>query len=252
MMKTTTAAAAIGALILAAGAGPAMAGGYWDGGIVHEGGGEAGQRWDESCHCYCPDAQRDDGWREHASRGDEQRWARNDDRSGDDWRGDDWRGDDRGWRDEESWREEGPADEEETYTPTEFYEGEGGVGPNTFIDEGGGGGGGFAGANGIAVASAFADASASVDVNVDIRERERRQHDHNHMMQPYPPMHHDHQMQPYPPMHNQPMPPMHGYQPMPSMKGWGGGMGGMSSSWGHMGGYHAPMVMHRSGGGRRW
>ena len=76
-----TAAAAIGALILAASAVPALAGGYWDGGIVQSGppGAPIGgppRYSDPNCPCYCPSDRQDDR-------------ARGDDRSG-------WR-DQRGW-----------------------------------------------------------------------------------------------------------------------------------------------------------
>ena len=248
-MRTTTAMAAIGALFLAGAGAPAMARGYWDGAYVREDppvqqaapvqgaptvqGAPAleaptvegptprappnppaaqgsppqsavqarSQYW--GCPCYCPGERRA---YEAAP-----------------------------WRGEDAW---GPSlEDEEVYTPPEFYESSGGVGPDMFIDETGGGGGGFAGFNGIAVASAFASASANVDI--DIRERERFRHDHD--------MFHDHDMMKhhgYPPMHDfQP------HQPMMPMRGWGGapGWGGM----GHMPNYRTPMMAHR-GGGRRW
>ena len=146
----TTALAAIGALMLAAGGAPAMAGGYWDGGIVHEGPPPAESRWDAG-DCGC-------------------RHARHQERE---WRG---REDDRRY------------EEDEVALPYEFFEGGGGVGPDTFVDEAGGGG--------FAVVGGFADASAFASASVNVAFRERMHH-------------HDHDM-----MHHMPM------------KGWGGNWGG--------------------------
>ena len=57
----TTAAAAIGALILAASVAPAFAGGYWDGGIVQSGpAGGPPAYGDRNCPCYCPRDRQDD------------------------------------------------------------------------------------------------------------------------------------------------------------------------------------------------
>jgi len=111
---------------------------------------------------------------------------------------------------------------EEVSTPDEFFETGGGVGPDTFVDEGGAGGVVFTGFNGIDVARVFG--RDRVDVRVDIDDHHRFHHDHV----------------------------MHHFQP--PMRGWGGmpGWGGMSGGVGHMGGgFRGPMVMHH-GGGRRW
>jgi len=240
-----TAAAAIGALILAASAAPALAGGYWDGGVVQGGQAEApGPAYaDRDCPCNCPPDRDGRGWREQRRWGD---------------RGDNRYGDDRGWSDrgqyysedrgevdervyDSGWQDQDAYDDED-YAPAEYFDSGYGVGPDVFIDEGGGGGDvGFAGAGAFAGADAFAD----VGVDVDIRDRFHdhfRDHDHDH---------HDHHM--YPPMHDHQYPQHPGYphawgsmQPMQPH---------MMSGWGHMGGVghvamaHGGMVMH--GGGRR-
>src|SRR5580658_7795638 len=97
MMKLT-AAAAIGALILAASAAPAVAGGYWDGGIVQSGQGDGPPPVyaDRNCPCYCPSG------RDEHGRGprEAQRWGDRD-------------GGDRGWSNQERYysddRDEGDA-----------------------------------------------------------------------------------------------------------------------------------------------
>jgi hypothetical protein len=158
----TLAGAALGALILMAGASPALAGGYWDGdGMPYENGAQ--------CERDCPPCP---GWRDE------------------DWRGDRDADRDEGWR-EESWREDGGrVEREHVLLPAELFEGGGGVGPDTFIDEGGGGGGFVGGAAfGSASAFAFSSASAHADVHVDIRERQRHQM-MMHPMQPHMMMQH--------------------------------------------------------------
>jgi hypothetical protein len=183
MMKLT-AAAAIGALILAASAGPAFAG-YWDGAIVPTGPSNvpppaADPCGGGGCPCNCAPAPLDryggEGWEDSAGR-----------------RGGDWRAD-------QNWSEDdngpGSAYQDEAYgeAPAEYLGGDYGVGPAYVVEESGGGGGGF----GFARADAFANASAFAVVDVDIHDG------HHHHMPPYPPhmggwgqMPGYHQMQPH-------------------------------------------------------
>ena len=123
-----TAAAAIGALILAASAAPALAGGYWDGGIVQGGQGAdpPPARSDRDCPCYCPRDRADYGQRQDDRRvwSDQRDWSASD--------GDD--ADQRGYDDEDY----GPAE----YSDDGYYEG-----PGYVVDSGGSGG--FVGAGGF-------------------------------------------------------------------------------------------------------
>ena len=162
-----TAAAAIGALILAASAAPAFAGGYWDGGVARPGPAAASRPAHADPDCPCARA--------------EDRQDYGDDRGG--WRDQrDWSGserdygDERGWSDERDfdsgWRDDGARyDDEDDYAPADapddFYD----AGPGYHLDEGGAGGGGFVG-NG-----------AFVGLGFDFRDRFRgrdqfRDHDH--------------------------------------------------------------------------
>jgi hypothetical protein len=238
-----TAAAALGALILAASGAPAMAGGYWDGGIVHSDQGDEPPAYsDRDCPCYCPSDRQEHG------RGHERRWGDSDQRGwserdyGDDRAGERYDSDERvydsGWQDQGDYQDQG-EDQDQDYGPAGYSDYGYDVGPEGFVDEGAGGEG-------------FAGAFANVGVDVDIRDRERfGDHDHemmrhDHHVQPYPPrmMHHeDHQYpqhqgyQPHMSQWNQPMQPDHPMQP------------GMAQ---RMPAYSHPTVMRRSGGGRRW
>ncbi len=218
-----TAAAALGALILAASAAPAIAGGYWDGGIVQSGPSEgpppgyAGR----DCPCYCPPAGEGYG---------------------------DQRDDRRGWSEEQDydsgWRDDGARyddqDEEGDYAPADYSYSGYDVGPEYVIDAGGGGAG-FVGAGGFA--------GGGVDFVFGDRFRDHfhdqdhfrfRDHDHD--------MHHDH----YPPhMVRRDDHPYPQHSGNPHMGSWGSMQSHpthMIGSYGHTGGYGHP-AMH--GGGRR-
>src|SRR6266851_827730 len=99
MTRTRT---AIGALILALSAGPALAGGYWDAG----GPSPAAWRHDSDCDRPCPPCP---DRREH-------RWRERD-----------------GWE-REGWREH-RREAHQVFLPAEFFEGGGGVGPDVFVDD---------------------------------------------------------------------------------------------------------------------
>ena len=233
-----TAAAAIGALILAASAVPALAGGYWDGGIVQSGppGGPPG---------YCPPARQDysdddrRGWR------DESGWSASERGDGRSWDDERYRGDESDWSDQQDddsgWRDGADFDDADDYAPAEysdggFYD----VGPSYVVDGGGAGG--------------FVNSGPFIGLGFDFRDRGRdhfrdhdrfRDHDHfsdrdrhaaySHVMQ------RDHQSYPqhtggWGPM--QPHQPMQGYHPTH-----------MIASYGHTGGYGHPAA--HSGGHRR-
>jgi hypothetical protein len=205
MMKSM-AGAALGALILFAGAAPAFAGGYWDAGNLPDPPGAAGPSCNVDRPCPpppCPQEQRS-AWRERDQRGGDHAWSRD---SG-------W-SEDSGWRVERDQRDSGwdenrdGYDDEGAVIPSEFFDNGGGVGPDTFVDYGGGGGGGSAGAGAFAGADAFAGASASASVDVNIGFHG---HDHGHHMMPPRP-------KPCPPQQHM------GYSRMPhmAMHGWSGG-----------------------------
>ena len=194
---TFRATAAIGALILAASAAPAVAGGYWDGGIVQSGpayGAAQDQQW--NCPCNCPPVREDrfgGGWR------DERGWSED-------------QGDQRYYQSRSIQEDTDQQDyDQQDYDRTPQDYSDYGVGPGYAVEESAGGGGGGGEGFGFAGAGAFAgaNASADVDVDVDIRDRDHRGHDMMHHM-PYPPR----MMQPYP---HQPYPPQHmgGWGPMP-------------------------------------
>lgn len=248
-----TAAAAIGALILAAGAAPAFAGGYWDGGIV-QGGPAVESRpayADQCCPCGCPRVREDDGdrerrgWSDARDYGEARAWS-------------DERDFDSGWRDDDATYEDRDEDD---YGPADYSDSGYGVGPAEFYDYyggGGGGGGGFAGAGAFSGAGAF----ANVGVDVSLRDHfhdhfhdhdmfhdhdRSHFHDHDHDMS-----HHDHHMA-YAPQ----MSPMggHGYAPhvWGAMQPHAGGQVHMMG--GHVGGFSHPAMhsggMHGGGGRRR-
>jgi hypothetical protein len=154
--------AAMGALILALSAGPALAGGYWDAGGPEPGDdAPASYHHDGDCDrpCPpCPDA-REHGWRDG--------WSDRDDR------------DHEGWR-REGWREH-RGEAHEVFLPAEFFEGGGGVGPDVFIEDSGGAGG-FVDDGSFAGAGASAFASASASARVSIHEREFMHHKMMHQM----------------------------------------------------------------------
>jgi hypothetical protein len=169
-----TAAAAIGALILAASAAPALAGGYWDGDIVQ--GGQAADppraRGDRDCPCYCP--------RDRADYG-----ARQDDRRV--WN--DQREDDSAWRDDSARYQD---QDEEDYAPADYSDDGYGVGPEYVIDAGGGG-------SGFVGGGAFAGGGVDIEFNDRFRDHfddHDRFRDHDHHMQPHMMRHDDHP--PYP------------------------------------------------------
>jgi hypothetical protein len=154
-----TAAGALCALILAASAAPALAGGYWDGGIQSGPPGAATLRWDRNCPCDCPPVRQDYGER----RDDRRAWS-------------DQREDDSDWRDD-------GARYEEDYGPADYSDDGYGVGPAYIIDEDGGGGG-------FANAEAFAGGGADFELRDGFGDHFRdRDHfrDHDHRMQTYPP-----------------------------------------------------------------
>jgi hypothetical protein len=211
-----TAAAAIGALILAASAAPALAGGYWDGGIVH--GGQAADpspaRGDRDCPCYCP--------RDRADYGD-----RRDDR--------------RAWSDQRDWSvsDRDDADQQgyddEDYAPADYSDDSYDSGSGYVIDSGGSGG--FVGAGGfVGVDIGFHDRFRDHD---QFREHDRF-HEHDMRHDHYPPHMMQHDDHPYP-QHT-------GY---PHMGSWGSIQPHpthMIGSYGHTGGYGHPAA--HGGGGR--
>ncbi|MEJ0066989.1 MAG: hypothetical protein WDM85_17550 [Caulobacteraceae bacterium] len=138
-----TAAAAIGALILAASAVPAVACGYWDGGIVQSGppGGPPPDYAGRDCPCYCPGRQDYGDRRDH--RGDDrQGWRDRRDWSASDREFGEGRefGDGRGWIDERGydsgWRDDGADyDGGDDYGPADYSDGgDYDVGPG-YVDE---------------------------------------------------------------------------------------------------------------------
>jgi hypothetical protein len=239
MMKLT-AAAAIGALILAASAAPAIAGGYWDGGIVQ--GGQAADppaHWDRDCPCYCP-RDRDDYSGRREERGDR----------------DEYYGSDRGWSDERvydsGWQDQG---QDEGYVPDASSDNGYGVGPDGFIDDGG-----SSGVFVVGGGSAFADANAFGNVGVDFDFRDRfRDHDRFHDRDFHDrdfhdrDMSRDHDRRMFDRDDHLHVTPQHGYQ---HMGAWGGASMPMHMAGGHMSGFshtamHGGAVMHGGGGRRR-
>jgi hypothetical protein len=241
MMKLT-ATAALGALILAASAAPAFAGGYWDGGIVQSGQGGDAQPgyYDRDCPCYCPSDRQEHRreWRREQGWGDRDRYD-SDDRDGGDARySSDERVYDSGWQDQDGYQDQGD-DQDQDYAPAEYSDSGYDVGPYGYYDEASGGGGG----DGFVGGGAF----ANVGIDLDINDRERfRDHErfHDHDM-----MHHDdhqHMM-----MHHEdhPYPQHQGYQPR--MGQWGSPMQPHYSMAPRTSGYSHPVAVHRSGGGGR-
>jgi hypothetical protein len=234
MMKMR-AAAAIGALILAASAAPAVAGGYWDGGIVRGGpveGPPPGYSV-RDCPCYCPRDREDvgDRW------GDDRRgWS--DER---DWSASD--GDGRGWSDgyDSGWQGDGDY-EDEDYAPADYSDNGYGVGPEYVIDEGGGGGfaGGFAN---VGLDFDFRDGFRDHFRDRDRFREDDRFHDHDTFR-------HDHQMM----RHDDHQLPQHsGY---PHMGSWGSMQHPthMIGSYGHAvsrPAMHGGTVIHGGGGRHR-
>jgi hypothetical protein len=245
MMKLT-AAAAIGALILAASAAPALAGGYWDGGIVQ--GGQAADpppaHWDRDCPCYCPRDRQDYGdWREE--RGD----------------GGQYYGREGGWGDERvydsGWQDQGPN---EDYIPDAYSDNGYGVGPDGFIDEGNSGGVFVVGGG-----SAFSDANVDFDFRDRFRDHDRfrdrdlfrdhdrfRDHDFRDRDFHDRDIGRDHDRGVFDRDDHMHMTPQHGFQ---HMGAWGGASMPMHMTGAHMGGFshptmHGGAVMH-GGGGRR-
>jgi len=178
--------AAVGALILALGAGPALAGGYWDAGYPSAGDASPdAYHHDGDCDRPCPPCpdERELGWRD--GRGDREGWEH------EGWEHDGWERD--GWE-RDGWREHG-RQADEVFVPAEFFEGGGGVGPDVFIEDSGGGGGvvdegAFAGAGAFASASASASARVSIHEREFIHDREFMHHQMMHHMMMHPMMMH--------------------------------------------------------------
>jgi hypothetical protein len=248
MMKLT-ATAALGALILAASAAPAFAGGYWDGGIVQSGQGGDPQPgyYDRDCPCYCPSDRQghDQRWGDADDRGwsGGNRYYRNDRDTGDVRYSSDERVYDSGWQDQDAYQDQGDYQDEDN-APADYSDSGYEVGPYGYYDDAGGGG--FAGG------SAFANVGVDLDFSDRFRDRDRfHDHDqfHDHDM-----MHHDdhqHMM-----MHHEDRYPQHqSYQP--HMGQWGSPMQPYHQMQPHysmaprVSGYSHPMAMHRSGGGGR-
>jgi hypothetical protein len=141
-----TAAAALGALILATYAVPALAGGYWDGGIVQSG--PSGADRGDQCPCYCPRDREDYGARQEDQRG----WSdRREDRGryearnyGDQDYGDQDYGDqgygDQGYGDQAY--DDQDYDDQADYGPSGYADEGYGAGPGYVVDEDGGFAGG--------------------------------------------------------------------------------------------------------------